>query len=560
MDTDQIGADTRTSDDLLDIVVVGAGFGGVNALHVYRQAGFNVRLLEAGAGVGGTWYWNRYPGARVDIESLEYSYGFSDEIQQEWKWSHRYARQEEVERYINWVTDKLDLRSYMQFNSFVERMEFDDADGTWELETRSGETFRTRYCVMAVGFLSAPHWPEIPGRDNFKGELVHTGRWPEGLDLTGKKVGVIGSAATAVQLVPALAPVVEHLNVFQRTANWCFPIIDMPMPEDYERYVKQNYARIREEEHDQPGYGVVLVDFKLAPPPEKSALEVSDEEREHEFSERWRTGGLNVARSYTDLAVDQHANDLLRHFCERQIRRVVRDPKVADTLTPKDHGPLLRRPCGETGYYEAFNRPNVTLVDVKHDPIDRITERGIRLETGAEYQLDVIIAATGFDAGSGGLLQIDIRGREGLKLGDAWEDGVSTHLGISTCGFPNMFFVNGMQSPSAFFSPPLLADFQNNLIVDLIRQVESAGGQWVEPTAEAQEAWVHACAAAIAPTLYPTANSWWMGDNIPGKKRQVVSYAGGMKEYRILSREAVQGLKAFHVKRADTAADASSPA
>lgn len=537
---------TRSSTvDRLDIVVVGAGFGGINALHVYRNAGFSVKLLEAGSGVGGTWYWNRYPGARVDIESLEYSYGFSDEIQQEWKWSRRYASQPEVERYLNWVTDKLDLRRDMQFDSHVTSMEFDEAESVWNLETTTGERFQARYCVMAVGLLSAPHWPDIPGLETFKGELVHTGQWREDLDYEGKRVGVIGTAATGVQLIPHLAEKVSHLSVFQRTANWCFPIVDMPMPEDYERYVKENYAQIRQAEHEQPGYGVVLVNFKLSQWPTKSALEVSDEEREQEFEARWRDGGLNVARSYHDLAILQHANDLLRDFCERQIRSRVEDPEVAELLIPDDHGPLLRRPCGETGYYEAYNRSNVSLVDVKSDPIVEVTERGIKLASGAEHELDIIVFATGFHAGSGGLLRIDIRGRGGMKLKDTWADGVNTYLGLMTHGFPNMFVINGHQSPSAFFSPPLLAHFQNTLVVDLIRAAEAAGGGWIEPTVEAQESWSQACTDAIAMTLYPSANSWWMGTNIPGRKRQVVSYAGGMAQYMKIAREAVEGVNIF---------------
>ncbi|MGZ6798246.1 MAG: flavin-containing monooxygenase [Mycobacteriaceae bacterium] len=538
----------------LDVLVVGAGFGGINALHVYRSAGLSVRLLEAGMGVGGTWFWNRYPGARVDIESLEYSYGFSDEIQQEWSWSMRYAEQPEVERYLNWVTDKLDLRKDMQFDAHVTWMEFDEATALWNLETATGERFRARHCVMAVGFLSAPHWPDLPGLDTFKGELVHTGQWRDDIELEGKRIGVIGTAATGVQLIPKLAEIASHLSVFQRTANWAFPIKDMPMPKDYERYVKENYAEIRRQEHEQPGYGVVLVDFKLKEAPDKSALEVSDEEREREFEERWQTGGLNVARSYTDLAIDRRANDLLRDFCERKIRSVVKDPKVAELLIPRDHGPLLRRPCGETNYYETYNRSNVTLVDVKSDPIVEVTESGVKLASGAEHEVDVLIAATGFDAGSGGLLRIDIRGRDGQKLADAWSEGVSTHLGLTTRGFPNLFFVNGMQSPSAFFSPPLLADFQNKLVVDIIRQVEAAGGIAIEPTEEAQAAWVQECEDIISATLYPTADSWWMGANIEGKKRQVVSYPGGMAQYRVRALEAADGLAMFEVHRQDAAA------
>jgi cation diffusion facilitator CzcD-associated flavoprotein CzcO len=545
MNTLETTTSAESDTGVLDILVVGAGFGGINALHVYRAAGFSVKLVEAGSGVGGTWFWNRYPGARVDIESLEYSYGFSDEIQQEWKWSRRYAGQLEVEQYMNWVTDKLELRDDMIFDEHVTRAVFDQDSRVWNVETATGSHYRAKYTVMATGFLSAPNWPSIPGFDKFGGDLLHTGRWDDDVALENKRIGVIGSAATAVQLIPKVAELASHLSVFQRTANWAFPVVDMSMPEDYENYVKQNYDEIRRAEHEQPGYGVVLVDFKLRGPATKSVLEVSEEEREHEFSERWRTGGLNVASSYTDLAITKEANDVLRDFCERQIRNVVRDPEVAEKLIPKNHGPLLRRPCGETGYYETFNRDNVSLVDVASDPIVEITERGMKLASGAEHELDVIIAATGFDAGSGGLLRIDIQGRDGILLKDEWAEGVEAHLGMMAHGFPNMFFINGMQSPSAFFSPPLLANIQNHYVADIIREAESKGAQWIEPTREAQAAWSDACEAAVAPTLYPTADSWWMSANIPGKKRQIVSYAGGITAYRQAMQDALDSLAPY---------------
>jgi cyclohexanone monooxygenase len=516
-----------------DVIVVGAGFAGLNALHHFRAHGLRVRVLEAGSGVGGTWYWNRYPGARVDIESLEYSYAFSEEIQQEWHWPERYSEQPDVLRYLEWIADRLDLRRDIQFDTHVTSAVFDGDAMLWTITTESGDRLRARYCVMAVGFLSATHWPDIPGFESFEGDLVHTGAWPrDGLPLMGRRVGVIGVGATGVQLVPRIAPQVGHLTVFQREPNWCFPMNNMPMPDEYESYVKSMYPEIRQQEYSNRGPGVVLVGFNVKTPSDTKVFDVSDEEREREFEARWADCGLHVAGSFSDLMTDENANATLQEFMERKIRSIVTNPDVADLLIPKNHPPFTRRPPGESGYYEAFNRPNVTLVDVLSDTIAEITPTGLRLESGREFAVDVLISATGFDAGTGGLTRIDITGRGGVSLKDYWASGARTHLGMMSHGFPNIFFLNAVQSPSAFFSPPLLGDYQIRYIGRIIDELAASGAVTVEPSAEAEAAWVEHVNDVVNATLLPKANSWWMGANIPGKPRQVVAYAGGFPEYQ----------------------------
>ena len=535
--------------DRYDVIVVGAGFAGLNALHRLRSHGLRVRVLEGGSGVGGTWHWNRYPGARVDIESLEYSYAFSEELQQEWSWPERYSEQPDVLRYLEWVADRLDLRRDIQLDTPVVSAVFDEDAATWTVTTAQGEQLRARWCVMAVGFLSATHWPDIPGFDTFAGRLVHTGAWPhEGIELAVQRVGVIGAGATTVQLVPRIAPVVEHLTVFQRTPNWCFPMKNMPMPAAYEATVKGMYPELRRHEQEQRGAGAVLVGFQVRFPSSTKLFDVSPEERDAEFEARWADCALHLGSSFSDLMTNPEANDVLREFIEGKIRETVRDPEVADRLIPTNHPPFTRRPCGEAGYYEAFNRDNVELVDVLADPIVEITPTGLRLASGAEHELDVLISATGFDAGTGGLTRIDITGRDGVVLRDAWASGARTHLGMMTSGFPNLFFLNAVQSPSAFFSPPLLGDYQIGCIVRIVDELAARGADTVEPSPDAEQAWVDQVHAVVEGTLMSKANSWWMGANIPGKPRQVVAYAGGFPEYRRHAEAALaDGLTAFVV-------------
>ncbi len=530
-----------------EVIVVGAGFGGLNALYRFRSHGYSVHVLEGGGGLGGTWYWNRYPGARVDIESMEYSYAFSEELQQEWKWAERYSKQSDVLRYLEWVADRLDLRKDITFNSFVQTARFDESTATWQLTTNEGRHYRCRYCIMAVGFLSDTYWPDISGLQTFGGELIHTSQWPhQGVDLAGRRVGVIGAGATAVQLVPELAKEVGELFLFQRTPNWCFPMRNMPMPPDYEARVKEMYPTVRRLEHDWPGAGVVLRDMTLTPPSERKALEVSAEEREREYEERWSHDAIAIGGCFTDLQTEEAANDTLRQFLEKKIREIVIDQDVATLLIP-EHPPFTRRPPGQYGYYETFNRENVHLVDTRSDPIASVSGTSVHLTSGAEYPLDVLICATGFDAGSGCLTRIEIRGRHGRLLREYWQDGAMTHLGMMTTGFPNFFFLNSVQSPSALFSPPLLGDYQVTYILRLIAALKKAGGETVEPTLDAETEWCTIITQAVERTLLPRANSWWLGANIPGKARQPVTFIGGFVAYKRHAEAAVEDLKDFVV-------------
>ena len=527
-----------------DVIIVGAGFGGLNALYRFRNAGYRAQILEGGGGVGGTWYWNRYPGARVDIESLEYSYAFSEEIQQEYKWPERYSKQSDVLKYLEWVADRLDLRQDITFDAFVEMARFDETTATWRLATRDGREYRCRYCVMAVGFLSDTYWPDIPGLQTFGGELVHTSQWPhQGVELAGRRVGVVGAGATAVQLVPEIAKEIGELYVFQRTPNWCFPMRNMPMPADYEARVKEWYQAVRYLEYEW-GAGVVLRDMQLTPPIRRSVFSVTPDDLEREYQESWSHDAIAMGASFSDLRTDEKANDTLRAFLERKIREIVRDQAVAELLIP-DHPPYTRRPPGQYGYYETFNRGNVHLVDAKSDPIAEITPEGLRLTSGQEYGLDVLICATGFDAGSGCLTRIDLVGREGRVLRDYWKDGALTHLGIMTAGFPNLFYLNSVQSPSALFSPPLLGDYQILYILRLIEATKEAGGLTIEPRPEAEQEWCRIITDIVNATLMPRANSWWLGANIPGKPRRPVTFAGGFIEYRRLAETSLDEMKDY---------------
>src|SRR5581483_8526325 len=479
-----------------DVVIVGAGFGGLYALHHLRGLGLACRVYEAGGGVGGTWYWNRYPGARCDIESVEYSLSFSPELQDEWDWSERYAAQPEILRYLNHVADRFDLRRDIQLDTVARSVVFDETDEQWVITTGStagggpDETVRATYCVLAVGFLSAKHLPDIPGIRDFAGELHHTGAWPhDGLDVAGKRVGVIGTGASGIQAIPLLAKQAEQLVVFQRSATWAIPLQNSPITPEYRQYVKANYPEIRERERSSELGGFILRDLKMAVPNGNAALDATPEERLEEYEYRWRVGGLHFYHSYVDIAYDERANRTACEFFESKIRSIVEDPEVAERLIPKDLPLLTKRLCGETGYYEAYNRSNVELVDISATPIETITRDGIRLADGAEYQLDVVVCATGYDAGTGPLVRMDVRGRDGRTLKEHWAQGCRTQVGMMSHGFPNMFILDGPQSPSAFYSPPLLVEYQAGWIGRVIQGLAAAGGVGVEVTAEEETSW-----------------------------------------------------------------------
>ncbi|MPZ36076.1 MAG: NAD(P)-binding protein [Rhodospirillales bacterium] len=511
----------------LDVVIVGGGLAGLYAIHRLRGMGLRVRAYEAGSGVGGTWFWNRYPGARCDVESLEYSYSFSDDLQQDWKWPERYGNQPEILQYINHVADRFDLRRDVQLNTRVTSALFDSKAGEWIVRTDTGEEIGARYCVMAAGNLSTPRVPDFKGIHDFKGKWYHSGLWPhEGVDFTGLRVGVIGTGSSGVQMIPLIARQAKHLTVFQRTANFSLPARNAPMDPARERSHKAEYPARRRAGYDTPfaigGY----------PKPTKSALEVSAEERNAAYESKWQEGGsISYLYTYTDLLVNKEANDTASEFARNKIRGIVKDQKVAELLAPKDHPIGTKRLCLDTGYYETYNCDNVTLVDVRSDPIREITPTGLR--TGKqEVELDAIVFATGFDAMTGALREIDIRTTDGAVLADKWAGGPLTYLGLMVAGFPNMFVITGPGSPGV--KTQMIASIEQHVdwIADCLAHMRAKGLDGIEPTLQAEIEWVSHVNTVAYSTLYPLANSWYMGANIPGKPRVFMPYVGGFDRYK----------------------------
>ena len=508
-----------------DAIVVGAGFGGLYALYRLRKDGYRVKVLEAAADVGGTWYFNRYPGARCDIESMSYSYSFSDELQQEWEWSERYAAQPEILKYINHVADRFDLRPHIQFDTRVMRVIYDDSEGRWLIETEAGEVFAARFCVLAAGCLSVPQKPDVKGLDSFEGNWYHTGFWPdENVDFTGQRVGVIGTGSSGIQAIPIIAEQARHLTVFQRTPNYSIPAWNRPLEPELVAEWKGRYAEIRERART----GQAGVGFE---PRVCAAMEISREEQLHELERRWQHGGLVMWETFTDVLSDERANAVAADFVREKIRAVVEDPKVADLLCPKGYPYGAKRICVDTNYYRTFNRDNVTLVDIASDPIEEVTPTGLR--TGEEeFELDALVFATGFDAMTGPILKIDIRGRGGVSLRDKWSDGPHTYLGLMVAGFPNMFIVAGPGSPSVLSNMVVSIEQHVDWLADCLAHLKAQGLDSVEPTQEAEDEWTNHCNQRASETLFPRANSWYMGANIPGKPRVFMPYLGGVGPYR----------------------------
>jgi len=508
-----------------DAIVVGAGFGGLYALYRLRKDGYRVKVLEAAADIGGTWYFNRYPGARCDIESMSYSYSFSDKLQQEWEWSERYAAQPEILKYINHVADRFDLRPHIQFDTRVTRVLYDDAEGRWLIETEAGEVFAARFCVLAAGCLSVPQKPEVKGLDNFKGDWYHTGFWPhENVDFTDQRVGVIGTGSSGIQAIPIMAEQARHLSVFQRTPNYSIPAWNRPLGSDIVAEWKARYAEIRERART----GQAGVGFE---PRVCAAMEISREEQLHELERRWQHGGLVMWETFTDVLSDERANAIAADFVREKIRAMVEDPEIADLLCPKGYPYGAKRICVDTNYYRTFNRDNVSLVDIAADPIREVTLTGLR--TGdKEFELDALVFATGFDAMTGPILRIDIRGRGGVSLRDKWSDGPHTYLGLMVAGFPNMFIVAGPGSPSVLSNMVVSIEQHVDWLADCLAHLKAQGLDSVEPTQEAEDEWTNHCNQRASETLFPRANSWYMGANIPGKPRVFMPYLGGVGHYR----------------------------
>ncbi len=509
----------------VDVVVVGAGFSGLYLIHKLRGLGLSFRVFEAGSGVGGTWYWNRYPGARCDVESMQYSYSWDPQLQEEWRWSETFAPQPEILKYANHVADRYDMRPHIEFNTLVEAAEFDEATNRWSIKTSQGETVSARFCIMATGCLSAPRAPEIEGVESFAGPTYHTGQWPhEGVDFSGKRVGIIGTGSSAIQAIPVIAEQAGHLTVFQRTPNYSIPARTTPMNDDYEREWKDNYAARREiMRHTAAGnfYERAAI----------SAGDVTPEERQRIFEERWAIGGTRFMTAFNDLATNAESNEAAAEFVRGKIREIVKDKATAERLIAKDYPIGTKRICADSHYFETYNRDNVRLVDITEEPIHRITPTGV--VAGAEtHEFDALVYATGFDAMTGTLLRIDIKGRNGQTLNDKWEAGPRTYLGLMTAGFPNMFMITGPGSPSVLSNMMVSIEQHVDWVSDCLANLTRQGSEVIEAELAAEDAWVAHVNEVAYKTLYPKAASWYMGANVEGKPRVFMPYIGGVGAYR----------------------------
>ena len=533
-----------------DVLVIGAGFAGLHLLHQLRSLGYSARVIEAAGDVGGVWYWNRYPGARCDVESLQYSYSFSKELEQEWVWSEKYSAQPEILRYIQHVAERFDLRRDITFNTRVVSASFDEEHQQWELRTDTGMALQAQFCVMATGALSIPRLPAIPGIENFTGKVLHTGAWPhEGVDFSGQRVGVIGTGSSGIQVIPKIAQQAAHLTVFQRTANFSIPAWNGPLTAQTQLAWKAEYDKHRARARELG----TLYEFS-----DKPASQVSSEERQREYERSWNSGGVNFVHSFNDLMLDQASNDTIADFVRSKIRDTVHDPDVAESLCPKDHPLGTKRICVDTGYFETYNRDNVKLVDLKKTPITRVTANGIGT-SDKHCELDTLVCATGYDALTGAVLNIDIRGRGGQPLSDHWADGPRTLLGLMTSGFPNMFIITGAGSPSVLVNMVVGIEHHVEWICDCLDYLRQHGMRTIEATCEAQDRWVEHVNAAAEKTLFPRANSWFLGANIPGKPRVFMPYVSKIGVYRRECQEvADQGYAGFTLAPANSKARAST--
>ncbi|WP_156686911.1 flavin-containing monooxygenase [Mycobacterium sp. Marseille-P9652] len=510
--------------DVTDVIVVGAGFAGLYAVHRAASAGMSVVGVEAAPDVGGTWYWNRYPGARCDVESVDYSYSFDEELQQSWTWTERFAAQPEILAYLRHVADRFDLRRHYRFGVDVVGADFDD--GRWHVRTASGDVFGARFLVCATGCLSAVNRPDIRGADEFAGEVYFTAAWPrEDPDLRGKRVGLIGTGSSGIQALPIVAAQAAEVVVFQRSANYSIPMPNRPWTPDEQRQIREQYPeRRRASAYASAGtpHGTY----------HKKAVDTAPEERADALWRRWREGGVLFAKTFPDQNSDVAANDIAREFAEERIREIVTDPAVAADLIPVDHPIGAKRICTDAGYYAAFNRDNVRLVNLRREPIDAITARGVRTDR-MTYPCDVLIFATGFDAMTGALTRIDPRGPGGERLRDIWAEGPVTFLGLMVPGLPNLFTISGPGSPSVLANMVLHAEVQVDWVTELILTAHELGVCEIEPRRDAAEAWTEHVAVAADQTLFTkAASSWYLGANIDGKKRVFMPFAGGFGTYR----------------------------
>ena len=527
----------------IDVVVVGAGFSGMYLLYRLRGAGLSVKVVEAGSDVGGTWYWNRYPGARCDIESLDYSYSFDEDLQQEWHWPDRYSVQPDILRYARHVAERFDLKRDIVFETTVTAAAWDADCGRWTIETDEGGPMRATWFVMATGCLSVPRNPDIPGMEGFEGPTYHTGRWPhEKIDFTGLDVGIIGTGSSAIQSIPMIAKQAHRLIVFQRTPNFSTPAWNGPLDPDFEREHKAHYAELRERARWTTG-GFFLEETEAPMNSQPTEVVLKEIER------RWNQGGFNVMDVYVDVMTDRACNEIVAEFVRDKIRATVKDPKIAEMLCPKDHPFGAKRLCVDTDYYETYNRDNVTLVDLRATPIETMTPTGLRT-SGGGHAFDALVLATGFDAMTGALTRVDIRGRDGMALRDKWREGPRTYLGLMVAGFPNMFTITGPGSPSVLSNMMTSIEQHVDWVNDCIVHLRDRQMAKIEASAAAEDDWVDHVRETADQTLYPEANSWYIGANIPGKPHVFLPYTGGVGAYRKICDEIVEkGYEGFEIAR-----------
>ena len=538
--------------EIVDAVVIGAGFAGLRALYRLRSMGKNVAVLEASEGVGGVWFHNGYPGARCDVESYDYSYSFSPELEQEWRWSERYATQPEILRYINHVADRFDLRKDIRFNTFMEEARYDEKAARWTIRSKDGRVWSAQYFVMCVGQLSSPKAPNYPGQSEFKGEIIHSAVWPKNkVEFAGKRVAIIGTGSSGMQMTPIIAKEAKHLTVFQRTANFSIPASNAPVSDEEDRLVKATYRERREQAWNSPtGLG-----FK---PNKQSALDVSQEERDKVYEAAWNRLGYGFALSYFDILLSKPANDTAAEFIRKKIASVINDPLVREKLVPKGHAFAARRPSVDSGYFQAFNRDNVELADVRESPIVEFTSDGIRT-TAKAHAFDMIIFATGFDAFTGSLLKPNIVGRAGRTLRDKWSAGPITQLGVSVSEFPNMLIVVGPGSPSLLSNVMVSTEEQIDWLAELIRHMDSHQIVEFEAESDAEISWVAHVNERAKETLYMTADSYYNGAEVAGKPKVFMPYSGGVRGYRrILQKCAQEGYSGFALRQQPAALGGSS--
>lgn len=523
----QIPAQTATDRQAaarVDVIVVGAGCGGMVAVYKFREMGLRVQGFEAGGNVGGVWYWNRYPGARVDLPSIDYSFGFSTVIEQEWTWSEEFAAQPELLAYFNFVADRLDLRRHFRFETRVNSAVWDDARALWRVTSDRGDVVEAPYCVMATGPLSVPKDPEIPGLDRFRGELHRAARWPhEPVSFAGKRVGIIGTGSTGIQIVQEVGPQAGELFVFQRTPSFTMPMRNRKLTPDYVAEVKRHYAGLRQAARNSPNGGV-------RPSSTRAFFSVSPEQRRALLEDAWKQGGLSVLGTFADLLVNEEANEQVAEFVRSKIDDVVTDPVVADKLKPRGYPIFARRPCLDSSYYETFNLPNVHLVDCLTDEIVEITERGVRTRSG-EVELDMLILATGYDGLTGALLAFDVVGRGGVRVNDKWKEGARSYLGLMMAGFPNLFMTTGPNGPAALANIIRISEHDVDWIAALINYMADNRLATVEPMAKAEDDWMEIVRAMAGRTLVSKAKTWYVGANVKDKPLGLTLFTGGFPKY-----------------------------